>query len=58
MELIQRIKECKTMSELDVLRLEIITEGKSNVDTFQKLQREFIKKKNQLKRIPLFEWEL
>lgn len=55
MGLVEKIKSCKTMPELDRLRLEIVTKGKSDVETFKLLQREFIKKKNQLNRIPLFE---
>ena len=45
----QRIKECKTMKELDGLRMEIV-QDKSNFLENQKL---FIKKKNQLKRVPM-----
>jgi hypothetical protein len=30
------------MPELDSLRLEVVTEGKSNVETFKMLQKEFV----------------
>lgn len=45
----QRIKECKTRPELDSLRLEIVKDEKN----FLSNQQAFIKKLNQLKRIPL-----
>ncbi len=55
MDLIQQIKACNTMPELDDLRLDIVQNTKDNPELFKKVQREFIKKKNQLNRIPLFE---
>lgn len=49
MELIKKIKDCKTMRELDELRIEIIREAESGGD-FEALQKDFIRKKNSLKR--------
>lgn len=49
MELIKKIKDCKTMRELDELRIEIIRESESGGD-FEALQKAFIRKKNSLKR--------
>lgn len=43
------------MPELDLLRIECVTLGKGDKETFQTIQKEFVKKKNQLNRIPLFE---
>lgn len=54
-ELIKKIELCQKMSELDALRMECVTTGKSDAETFQTIQKAFIKKKNQLNRIPLFE---
>ena len=52
----EKISACKTMPELDALRVELTTEmlarGK---DGYRPLQETFIKKKNQLLRIPLKE---
>ncbi len=45
----KRIKECKTMPELDKLRLEIVQDK----ENFTENQKAFIKKKNQLNKIPL-----
>lgn len=50
MELKEKIESCKTMPQLDALRLEIVQNGPNG---FKKLQTAFIKKKNQLLRIPL-----
>lgn len=50
---IKRIEACKTMPELDSLRLELVQAGKENPDSFRTLQDAFVKKKNQLTRIPL-----
>jgi hypothetical protein len=52
-ELIQKIQGCTTMPQLDALRLELVSVGKEDVQTFTTLQQAFIKKKNQLKRVPL-----
>jgi hypothetical protein len=54
-ELIKKIKSCESMPQLDELRLELVTFGKSEPSSFTKLQDEFRKKKNQLNRIPLFD---
>ncbi|WP_340398085.1 hypothetical protein NST50_15365 [Paenibacillus sp. FSL E2-0202] len=52
-ELLKRIKECNTMPELDAMRLELVKAGKAFPESFQTMQQAFIKKKNQLNRIPL-----
>lgn len=49
--LLERINYCVTMEELDSLRAEIIEASKGNKEVFEILQKSFIKKKNQLKRI-------
>lgn len=54
-QLISKIKKCKTMPELDALRMECVTTGKRGTETFQTIQKAFIKKKNQLKSLPLSE---
>lgn len=54
-QLISKMKKCKTMPELDSLRSECVTVGMSDKETFQTIQKEFVKKKNQLNRIPAFE---
>lgn len=48
-ETLKKIKNCKTMFELDSLRLEIVKNAKNGEEFFE-MQREFIKKKNSLKR--------
>jgi hypothetical protein len=52
-ELLKKIKNCNTMPELDALRLELVEAGHASPDNFRTMQAEFIKKKNQLARIPL-----
>lgn len=52
-ELLKKIKDCNTMPELDSMRLELVKAGKMFPDSFQTMQAAFIKKKNQLNRIPL-----
>lgn len=54
-ELLTKIKNCSTMPQLDEMRLELVTAGRGNVEVFKTLQSEFIKKKNQLERIPRME---
>lgn len=54
-QLINKIKNCKTLPKLDELRMECVTVGKGDKDTFLTIQKAFVKKKNQLKSIPLFE---
>lgn len=51
--LIGRIEACKTMPELDSLRTECVNTGRDDEATFRTIQSAFIKKKNQLKRVPL-----
>lgn len=48
-ETLKKIKNCKTMFELDSLSLEIVKNAKNGEEFFE-MQREFIKKKNSLKR--------
>lgn len=50
--LLKKIKDCKTMPELDGMRLELVTIGRADQEIFKKLQDAFIAKKNQLNRIP------
>lgn len=52
-QFLKRIKACSTMPELDAMRLELVKAGKEQPDNFRTLQEAFIKKKNQLNRIPL-----
>ncbi|CAH1054075.1 hypothetical protein [Paenibacillus pseudetheri] len=52
-ELLKKIKDCNTMPELDAMRLELVKAGKAFPESFQTMQAAFIKKKNQLNRIPL-----
>ena len=49
--MLNKIKNCKTMPELDALRLEIV----KDMEHFEANQKAFIKKLNQLKRVPLKE---
>jgi len=44
--LLNKIKNCKTMKELDFLRIEIIRDK----ENFEANQKAFIKRKNQLRR--------
>jgi hypothetical protein len=54
MDIYEKIKNCKTMPELDDLRLEVCTCMSANRGVeFKQIQKAFIKKKNKLKRIPL-----
>ena len=52
-ELLAKINECKTMPALDNLRIECATFCQQNTEQALKIQQAFIKKKHQLKRIPL-----
>lgn len=52
-DLLKQIKDCKTMPELNELRLPLVKAGKESPDKFPDLQAAFIKRKNQLMRIPL-----
>lgn len=49
MGLIDKIKNCQTMRELDELRIEIIRAAENGED-FNALQKAFIRKQNSLKR--------
>lgn len=49
MGLIDKIKNCQTMRELDELRIEIIRAAENGED-FNALQKVFIRKQNSLKR--------
>ena len=54
MEIVQKIREAKTMPELDALRLETVKAMKElGQEGFRSIQKEFIKAKNRLRRIPL-----
>ena len=54
MEIVQKIREVKTMPELDALRLETVKAMKElGQEGFRSIQKEFIKAKNRLRRIPL-----
>ena len=54
MEIVQRIREVKTMPELDALRMETVKAMKeAGQEGFRSIQNEFIKSKNRLHRIRL-----
>lgn len=54
MEITDKIHQCDTIPKLDSIRLEVITNMMLNKgENFTKIQNEFIKQKNKLKRIPL-----
>lgn len=48
--MIKQIKACNTIEELDALRNQIVIYAKSRPGEFRNIQKEFVKKKNQLKR--------
>lgn len=54
-EIIQKLRQVKTMPELDELRIETVKAMSSDgtKETFRSIQIEFIKAKNRLRRIPL-----
>ena len=56
-EIIKKLKQAKTMPELDELRIETVEAMSSDgtKETFYSIQKEFKKAKNRLKRIPLIE---
>lgn len=56
MELIDKIKNCQTMRELDELRIEIIRAAENGED-FNTLQKAFIRKQNSLKRNGHSRWK-
>jgi hypothetical protein len=55
MDIIGRLKQVKTTPELDALRRETFEamESDGSDETFERVQGEFIKAKNRLRRIPL-----
>ena len=56
MDIIKKIQAVETMPELDGLRTEvakIMCNPNGDVETFEAVQKAFIKAKNRLKRIPL-----
>lgn len=56
-EIMKKLRQVKTMPELDELRLETVKVISSDgtKETFYSIQKEFKKAKNRLKRIPLKE---
>lgn len=56
MELINKIKNCQTMRELDELRIEIISAAENGAD-FGEFQQEFIRKQNSLRRNDHSRWK-
>lgn len=54
-ELIEKLRNVKTMPELDALRLETVKamQEDGTQETFERIQKEFRKAKNRLRRIPL-----
>lgn len=52
-EILDKLKNVKTMTELDSLRLEIVRDYMDEKETFEVVQLAFIKAKNRLRRIPL-----
>ena len=54
--LLERIKNCQTMRELDELRIDIIKAADRGED-FETLQRAFIKKQNSLRRNGHTRWK-
>lgn len=47
-ELVEKIKACTKMSELDALRIDIVRFSKNNVNEFARLQNIFISQKNKI----------
>lgn len=56
MELMDKIKNCQTMRELDELRIDIIKAAKNGAD-FGELQQVFIRKQNSLRRNGHSRWK-
>lgn len=54
-DIFKKLKAIKTMPELDALRIETVKamEDDGTFETFDKVQKAFIKAKNKLRRIPL-----
>jgi len=51
--IINRLRETKTMPELDAMRRDVVSLMMEGPVAFNGIQKEFIKAKNRLKRIPL-----
>ena len=51
-ELIKKIKSCTTRSELDAMREKVVEfwDDNKNVDSYERVQYQFIKAKNRIKR--------
>lgn len=56
MEILEKIKNCQTMRELDELRIDIIRAAEKGED-FETMQSAFIKKQNSLKRHGHTRWK-
>lgn len=56
MKIIDKIKSCQTMRELDELRIEIIKAAENGED-FAEMQKAFISKQNSLKRNGHSRWK-
>lgn len=56
MNLIEKIKNCQTMRELDELRIDIIRAADNGAD-FEGLQKAFIRKQNSLRRNGHSRWK-
>lgn len=56
MELIDKIKNCQALRELDELRIEIVRAAENGED-FNTLQKTFIRKQNSLKRNGHSHWK-
>ena len=57
MEIIEKIKACATMRELDELRIEIIRESEAGNCDFTEAQKTFIRKQNSLRRNGHSRWK-
>lgn len=55
MEVLEKLSKVETMPELDALRVETVKAMSSDgtAETFERVQKAFIKAKNRLRRIPL-----
>lgn len=53
-EIIEKLRNVKTMPELDALRMETVSamQADGTKETFERVQGEFRKAKNRLRRIP------
>jgi len=57
MEIIEKIKACRTMRELDELRIDIIRESEAGNCNFTEAQKAFIQKQNSLRRNGHTRWK-